>query len=108
LNAREALWRSTMGSAQVLGIADRVGSLEPGKAADMILLNLDQPHLAPLYDPVTVLVYNASGRDVSHVMVGGRFIVEDRTLRTADTSVLIHEAQQVAERVWQQGGLTPQ
>jgi 5-methylthioadenosine/S-adenosylhomocysteine deaminase len=107
LSAREALWRSTMGSADALGWSDRVGSLEPGKRADLILVNLDQPHLAPLYEPVTVLAYNATGRDVTHVMVGGRFVVEERRLLTASASEIVGHAQAVAARVWSAGGLEP-
>ncbi len=107
LSAQEALWRSTMGSADVLGWSDRVGSLEPGKLADLILVDLNQPHLAPVHDPVSVLVYNASGRDVTHVMVGGRFLVEDRRLRTGDVQEIITNAQEVAQRVWHAGGLKP-
>lgn len=107
LSAREALWRSTMGSADVLGWGDRIGSLEPGKLADLILVDLDQPHLAPLHDPVSVLVYNASGRDVTHVMVGGRFLVEGRRLLTANVQELVSNGQEVAERVWRAGGLDP-
>ncbi len=105
LSAQEALWHSTVGSADVLGWSDRVGSLEAGKQADMILVDLDQPHLAPLHEPVTVLVYNASGRDVTHVMVGGRFLVEDRRLVTGNASEMVAAAQGVAERVWRAGGL---
>jgi 5-methylthioadenosine/S-adenosylhomocysteine deaminase len=107
LGAREALWRSTMGSAGVLGDAGRLGSLEPGKSADLILVDLQQPHLAPLHDPVAVLVYNATGRDVTHVMVGGSFVVADRQLMTADMTSLISEGQLVAESVWRAAGLAP-
>lgn len=108
LSAEAALWRSTMGSAHVLGLADRVGSLEPGKDADLILVDVDQPHLAPLHDPVSVLVYNASGRDVTDVMVRGRWLVRGRRLigeRSADE--LVASAQAVAEEVWSAGGLEP-
>jgi 5-methylthioadenosine/S-adenosylhomocysteine deaminase len=105
LSAREALWRSTVGSASVLGEAERLGSLEPGKLADLILVDLQQPHLAPLHDPVSVLVYNATGRDVTHVMVGGRFVVADRHLMTAETSKVVLEGQTAAERVWRAAGL---
>jgi 5-methylthioadenosine/S-adenosylhomocysteine deaminase len=107
LSAREALWRSTMASASVLGEAERLGSLEAGKLADLILVDLEQPHLAPLHDPVSVLVYNATGRDVTHVMVGGSFIVADRQLTTADLSSVIREGRRVAESVWSAGGLAP-
>ena len=105
LSAREALWRLTMGSAAVLGIATSVGSLEAGKQADLILVDLRQPHLAPLHDPVTTLVYNASGRDVTHVMIGGRFVVADRRLQTTDTDAIVPEAQAAADRVWAAAGL---
>lgn len=102
LSAREALWRTTMGSAQALGMASEVGSLEPGKAADLVLVDLDQPHLAPLHDPVTTLIYNASRRDVTHVMVGGRLVVEDGALVAADRTQLVREAQAAAEGIWGQ------
>ena len=105
LSAREALWRLTMGSAGVLGIDAQVGSLEPGKQADLILVDLRQPHLAPLHDPVATLVYNASGRDVTHVMIGGKFVVADRQLRTAQTDEVVQEAQAVADRIWDAAGL---
>ena len=96
-----------MGSAGVLGQSEDLGSLEPGKLADLILVDLDQPHLAPLHDPVAVLVYNATGRDVTDVMVGGEFVVADRRLRTADPSQLVREGQSAAERVWRAAGLAP-
>jgi len=105
LSAREALWRSTRGSAEVLGWGDRIGSLEANKKADLILVDMDQPHLAPVYDPVTVLVYNASGRDVSHVMVGGRWIVNERRLTEGDVLEIVSAGQDAAERVWRSGGI---
>jgi 5-methylthioadenosine/S-adenosylhomocysteine deaminase len=107
LSAREALWRSTMGSASVLGEAERLGSLEPGKLADLILVDLDQPHLAPLHDPVSVMVYNATGRDVTHVMVGGEFIVSDRHMTTCELPTVVSEGQLAAEAVWRADGLAP-
>ncbi len=107
LSAREALWRLTMGSAGVLGIDGQVGSLEPGKQADLILVDLRQPHLAPVSDPVATLVYNASGRDVTHVMIGGKFVVADRRLQTAGTDEVVRAAQAAAERIWHAAGLPP-
>jgi 5-methylthioadenosine/S-adenosylhomocysteine deaminase len=100
LSAQEALRYFTLGSAEALGLADRIGSLEIGKRADLILVDVDQPHLAPLSEPVGVLVYNASGRDVTHVMVDGRFVVMDRRLAYADAREIVRDAQAVAERVW--------
>jgi len=107
LSAREAIWRATMGSASVLGMSAQVGSLEVGKQADLIMVDLRQPHLAPLHDPVTTLVYNASGRDVTHVFIGGRLVVADRLLRTASTSQIITQAEAAAQRIWAASGLPP-
>lgn len=107
LSAREALWRLTMGSAGVLGIDEQVGSLEPGKQADLILVDLRQPHLAPLHDPVATLVYNAGGRDVTHVMIGGAFVVADRRLQTGPADDIVAEAQRAADRIWAAAGLPP-
>lgn len=107
VTARTALWRSTMGSAEILGWDDRVGSLEPGKEADLILIDVDQPHLTPMHDPVPVLVYNASGRDVTDVMVGGNWTVRDRALTGGVLSRIVEAGHEVARRVWSQGGLAP-
>jgi 5-methylthioadenosine/S-adenosylhomocysteine deaminase len=100
LSAREALWYSTMGSARVFGKADDIGSLEPGKQADLIVVDLRQPHLSPLLDPVTTLVYNATGRDITDVMIGGEFVVRDRKLAGADVAEILDAAQAAAERIW--------
>ena len=81
------------------------GRSKPGKLADLILVDLEQPHLAPLHDPVTVLVYNATGRDVTHVMIGGEFVVADRRLETADLPSLVRDGQLAAEGVWRAAGL---
>jgi 5-methylthioadenosine/S-adenosylhomocysteine deaminase len=71
----------------------------------MILVDADQPHLSPMYDPTTVLVYNASGRDVTHVMVNGEFVVEGRRLVRGDVSAIMHDARVAARQVWQAAGL---
>ncbi len=105
LSAREALRRMTMGSAEALGWQGQVGSIEPGKNADLTFVDCDQPHLSPLYEPVTVLVYNGGRRDVTHVMVGGEFVVQDGEVTWADRHELVNSAQAVSERIWAQAGL---
>lgn len=107
LTAEAALWRSTRGSAEILGWDDRLGSLEAGKQADMIIMDVDQPHLAPMHHPVPVLVYNASGRDVTDVMVAGEWTVRERALPAASLSRIVQAGHEVAERVWTRGGLQP-
>jgi 5-methylthioadenosine/S-adenosylhomocysteine deaminase len=105
LSARDALRRFTIGSADVLGWKEQVGSLEPGKNADLTFVDCDQPHLSPLYDPVSVLVYNACRRDVTHAMGGRGFVVQDGEVVWADKHELVSGAQAVAQRIWAQGGL---
>ncbi|MEM3859251.1 MAG: amidohydrolase family protein [Candidatus Micrarchaeaceae archaeon] len=76
---------ATLDGARVLGLEDRTGSLLPGKEADLCAVDLlGDPTRGPIYDPASHLVYSASGRDVTHVWVGGELVVEDRRLLTID------------------------
>ena len=87
LHARQVLTLATLGGAQAIGLRDQIGSLEAGKRADLIVVNTSKPHMTPLYDPVSHLVYSARGSDVSHVIVDGELIVDDGTLLTVDLEV---------------------
>ena len=78
LKAKSVVEMATLGGARVLGLGHRIGSLAVGKQADIIAINLRQPHLVPLYDPYSTLVYNARGSDVVLVMVAGIVRVENR------------------------------
>ncbi len=84
LPAQEVVALATRQGARVLGLEDRVGTLAPGKQADLIVVDLDQAHLTPLYDPCSHLVYAAGSADVRHVMVAGRWLMRDRRLLTLD------------------------
>ncbi len=84
LPAAQVLALATLGGATVLALEDRIGTLTPGKEADLIVVDLDQPHLTPLYDPFSHLVYAARAADVSHVMVGGRWLLKDRKFTNLD------------------------
>jgi 5-methylthioadenosine/S-adenosylhomocysteine deaminase len=79
---------ATREGAQVLGLGATTGTLTPGKAADLIVVDVDQPHLTPLYDPYSHLVYAARAADVRHVMVGGRWLLTDRRFTTLDWPAL--------------------
>jgi 5-methylthioadenosine/S-adenosylhomocysteine deaminase len=80
LAAPEVVALATREGARTLGLGDRVGTLTPGKQADLIVVDLSQPHLTPLYDPFSHLVYAARHADVRHVMVAGRWLMKDRCL----------------------------
>ncbi|MDH3732600.1 MAG: amidohydrolase [Gemmatimonadota bacterium] len=70
--------------AKALGLGDRIGSVEPGKRADVILVDLDRPHLLPMYDPYAHLVYTIGRDDVRSVLIDGRWVMRDRMLTTLD------------------------
>jgi 5-methylthioadenosine/S-adenosylhomocysteine deaminase len=82
LSAQQVLALATREGAKVLGLGDRVGTLAPGKQADLIVVDVNQPHLTPLYDPYSHLVYAARSADVRQVMVAGRWLMRDRRLLT--------------------------
>ena len=84
LPAPEVVALATREGARVLGLGDRVGTLSPGKQADLIVVDLNQAHLTPLYDPYSHLVYAARSADVRHVMVAGRWLLKDRRFLTLD------------------------
>ena len=86
--ARTALAMATLNGARALGLADRIGSLEPGKDADIVAVNLSGLSLSPCFDPVSHLVYAASRSDVSHVWVEGELLVEHGQFTRFDGSAL--------------------
>ena len=84
VTAREALRAATLGGAEALGMADRTGSLEPGKAADVALAGTRDFNLQPVYDWYATLVYAMRPHNVRHVLVDGRWIVSDRRMTGFD------------------------
>lgn len=80
LSARNALSMATIGGARCLGLDKDIGTLDIGKQADIVVVDLDKPHLFPLYDPISQLVYCANAGDVRDVVVAGRLIVRNRRL----------------------------
>ena len=98
-SARQVLTMATMGGAEAIGMAGEIGSIEPGKLADLAVIDVRQPHLSPLYDPVSQVVYAASGADVCHVLVGGRFLVRDRKLTTIDAEATMAEITDIAAEI---------
>jgi 5-methylthioadenosine/S-adenosylhomocysteine deaminase len=99
LPALQVLYMATLGAAQVLGLADRLGSLEAGKRADLILLNLEVPHLMPLYNPISHLVYAIHSADVQTVIIEGQVVMRDRVLLTLDEQQIFRQAQAVASQI---------
>jgi 5-methylthioadenosine/S-adenosylhomocysteine deaminase len=99
LPAPEALALATRLGARVLGLENEVGALAPGLQADLVVIDLDRPHLTPLYDPYSHLVYAATGGDVATVIVAGRLLVEDRRLLAFDLEETLARARELARQV---------
>jgi len=89
LTTSDALWFATMGSAQVLGLDADIGSLEPGKKADQIVIHLERPHLEPFYGDPASLVYYARASDVVTSVVDDRIIMEDRRVCGVDETAAL-------------------
>ena len=99
MGAENVLRMATIEGAKAMGIEDITGSLEVGKKADVILVDTAKPHLTPLYNPYSHLVYSARGNDVSHVVINGQVVMEDRKLTTLDLSEIMVQAKEKARDV---------
>ncbi|MBN2438457.1 MAG: amidohydrolase [Deltaproteobacteria bacterium] len=99
LTAERVVEMATIGGARVLGMADRIGSIVPGKEADIILVDMRKPHLTPLYHPFSHLVYAAGGADVVMSIIGGRIVMKDRRLLQMDLAAVMEAVRRIATRV---------
>jgi 5-methylthioadenosine/S-adenosylhomocysteine deaminase len=96
LNAVTVLKMATCEGAKALGFGDITGSLELGKKADIIIVDTRKPHLTPMYNPYSHLVYSAGGADVSHSIINGRLVMEDRRLLTLNLENILSRAKEKA------------
>lgn len=94
LGTHDLLRMATINGAKALGIDTITGSLEPGKAADIICINTDTPEMQPLHDPVSQLIYTACRDAVNDVWVNGVQLMQDRELLTIDVTAAIADARQ--------------
>jgi 5-methylthioadenosine/S-adenosylhomocysteine deaminase len=97
--ASTALDMATIGGARALGMEREIGSLEPGKRADLIIVSMNRPRQTPLYDPISHLVYATHGDDVRTVIVNGKPLMRDRKLTTLNETSVLAEARRLAETV---------
>ena len=100
LSAPEVLALGTIDAARVLGLDQEIGSIEPGKKADLQLVNMQRLGLTPVNDPVTTLVYHGHAKDVDMVLVDGEVVVSDGMVRTADQDDLVVRAGDAADAAW--------
>jgi cytosine/adenosine deaminase-related metal-dependent hydrolase len=103
--AEAILEMATIRGARAMGLGDIIGSIEPGKRADLIVVDMDKPHLTPCYDPVSTLVYAAHGSDVDTVVVDGQILMQHRKMQTLDEEAVVAEARTRAVEVTRRAGL---
>lgn len=104
--AETVLETATINGAKALGLADSVGSIEKGKKADFVVLDLRAVHLQPWFNPVSAVVYSATGRDVEMVLVDGKEVVKSGKLMTMDEKSIWQEAEWRSKEVVKRAGLT--
>ena len=98
LPAASVIQMATSGGAGVLGLGNKTGTLAEGKQADLILLDIRQPHLQPFYNP-GLLVYAASGADVRTAVIGGKLVMQDRKILTFDVDEAIGQVNSMARKI---------
>ncbi|MHB8068268.1 MAG: amidohydrolase family protein [Desulfobaccales bacterium] len=104
LPAPAALDLATRGSARVLGLEQEVGAIMPGLKGDLVVIDLDQPHLTPIYDPYSHLAYAATGADVQTVLVHGQVLVQDRRLLSFDLEETLARTREMARSIQNNSG----
>ena len=97
--AGQVLRMATLGGARSLGLGDRIGSLEPGKSADVAAIDLRGPDTQPVYHPISQIVYAATRSHVREVWVAGRRVVRDGEVQTLDTAEVVREARKWQARI---------
>jgi 5-methylthioadenosine/S-adenosylhomocysteine deaminase len=99
LPAKTVLEMATIDGAKALGLSDRIGSLERGKRADLIVVSMAGARQTPMYDPISHLVYVARGSDVQTTIVNGKILMQERKVLTLDEAAIIREANEIAVKV---------
>ncbi|MDX9815912.1 MAG: amidohydrolase family protein, partial [Smithellaceae bacterium] len=99
MSAQTVLRAATIGGAKILGLEKLIGSIEVGKRADIILIDMNQPHLTPVYNYYSHLVYAARGADVKISIIDGKIIMKERKLLTIDLPKTIEAVNQIARQI---------
>jgi len=99
LGAKAVVEMATIEGARALHMEKEIGSLEPGKKADFILIGLDAPNAVPMYDVYAQLAYALKGSDVETVIIGGRVVMRDKKLLTVDEAAVIAKAREFKNKI---------
>ena len=99
LNAENVVEMATIDGARALHLEKEIGSLEAGKKADLVLINLNEPNGVPMYDVYAQIAYSSKGSDVDTVVIGGRVVMRDRRLLTIDEPKVLEKAREYGKSV---------
>ena len=99
MDALQVLKMATTQSARTLGLDQFVGSLETGKKADLIIIDTNKPHLTPMYNPVSHLVYAAMGSDVTTSIINGTVVMEERKLKSLNLKKVMDDVNKIAKEI---------
>jgi 5-methylthioadenosine/S-adenosylhomocysteine deaminase len=106
LTAEDALEMATINGARAVGLADRIGSLEPGKRADLVIRANDVPEAYPLTDPVLQVVYSAGSKSIHTVVIDGQVVLEGRRPVRVAAEEIFDAVQASVGRLFQRMGFT--
>jgi 5-methylthioadenosine/S-adenosylhomocysteine deaminase len=99
ISAPEALEMATLGGARAIGRSQKLGSLEPGKLADIIIVGMSKARQQPMFDPVSQIVYTSRGDDVDTTIVNGKVLMRDKKMLTLNEASVLAEARKAADLV---------
>ena len=99
MDAKTVLRMATIDGAKVLGFEEKIGSIEAGKCADIIILDMNKPHLTPIYNYYSQIVYSASGSDVSTVIIDGKIVMKERRLLNMDIEDIMERVRKIADAI---------
>lgn len=97
----KVLEMATIGGAKALGMETQIGSLEPGKKADIVIVNMRKPHLMPIINPVANLIHSGNGNDVETVIINGCIVEQEGIINTVDEENVLTQAQKASEKIWE-------
>ena len=99
VDAATSLEMATIGGARAIGLEAMIGSLEPGKRADLIVVSMTAPRQTPMYEPISHLVYTTRGDDVDTTIVNGRILMRGRQVVSLDEAAVLAAARELADAV---------
>jgi len=97
--AEAVIKMATINGAKALGVEKELGSIKVGKKADIILIDLNKPHLCPLHNPLSAICYSAQGSDVHTVIVDGKILMENYELKTIDVEKAMYKTAECSRKL---------